>query len=237
VVFIVTGGGRGIGAAVARLAGQRGHAVCVNYLRDRESAESVAADIGRAIAVQADVSVEADVMRLFETVDRGLGKVSVLVNNAGVVAPASPLSGFSADRIARMLAVNVGGTLLCSREAVKRMAAGGAIVNVSSALVRNGAPGNMVDYAATKGAVETLTRGLALEVAEHGIRVNAVRVGIIATDIGGPGTAAQRAERAKGFVPVKRAGDAEEVAQAILWLASDDASYSTGAVLDVSGGV
>jgi NAD(P)-dependent dehydrogenase (short-subunit alcohol dehydrogenase family) len=240
-VTLVTGASRGIGAATAALAASRGHAVCVNYVREREVAEALVEEIrrsgGSAIAVQADVSVEADVDALFTTTERELGPVTTLVNNAGIVAPASRLEDMEASRLSRMLAVNVIGVMLCAREAVRRMASGGAIVNVSSALVRNGAPGNMIDYAASKGAVETFTRGLALEVADRGIRVNAVRAGIIVTGIGGPGTEAQRADRGASMAPMKRAGDAEEVARAILWLASPESSYSTGAILDVSGGI
>jgi NAD(P)-dependent dehydrogenase (short-subunit alcohol dehydrogenase family) len=234
-VIIITGGSRGIGAATARLAAGRGYAVCVNYVNDRKAAEAVAAET-KGIAVAADVSSEADVRRLFDKA-RELGPLAVLVNNAGITAPPSRLEQMDVSRLERMLAVNVLGSLLCAREAVRRMAAGGVIVNVTSALVRNGAPGTMVDYAASKGAIETFTRGLALEVADKGIRVNAVRPGIIATDIQGPATAAERRERAKGFAPMKRAGEADEVARAILWLASGESSYSTGAIIDVSGGI
>ena len=245
-VMMITGGGRGIGAATARLAAEHGYAVCVNYLRDGEAAQAVADDIaragGKAITMAGDVAIEEDVLRLFETTDRELGRVTVLVNNAGIIAPPLPLEKMSGERLARMFAVNVTGTMMCAREAVKRMStrlggSGGAIVNVSTALVRNGAPGTMIDYAASKGAVETLTRGLALEVADQGIRVNAVRPGIIVTGIQGAGSEARRAEMAKGVAPMKRGGEAMEVARAILWLASGEASYSTGAIVDVSGGV
>jgi NAD(P)-dependent dehydrogenase (short-subunit alcohol dehydrogenase family) len=245
-VMIITGGGRGIGAATARLAAERGYAVCLNYLRDHASASEVVADIlrsgGKAIAVPGDVAIDADVMRLFETADRELGRVSALVCNAGIIAPPSKLVDMPTERIERMFAVNVTGTLLCAREAVKRMSTknggpGGTIVMVSSALVRAGAPGNMLDYAASKGAIEIATRGLATEVADQGIRVNAVRPGVIVTGIQGEGTETRRAEMAKGVAPMKRGGEAMEVARAILWLASAEASYSTGAILDVSGGI
>ena len=245
-VIVVTGGGRGIGAAVARLAAEQGYAVCVNYLRDQASAQAVVADIirsgGKAIAFAADVANEKDVMRLFETVDAELGPVTTLVCNAGIVAPPASLSNMPGARLERVFAVNVIGTLLFAREAVKRMStkhggAGGAIVTVSSALVRTGAPNNMIDYAAAKGAIETMTRGLAIEVADQGIRVNAVRPGVIVTGIQGEGSEARRAEMARNAAPMKRGGEAIEVARAILWLASDEASYSTGAILDVSGGI
>lgn len=244
--MIITGGGHGIGAATARLAAEQGYAVCVNYLRDGASAQAVVADIvrsgGKAIAVAADVSIEADVVRLFERVDGDLGIVAVLICNAGIVAPPASLVNMQGARLERVFAVNVIGTLLCAREAVKRMStknggAGGTIVTVSSALVRSGAPNNMIDYAAAKGAIETLTRGLAVEVADQGIRVNAVRPGVIVTGIQGEGTEARRAEMAKGVAPMRRGGEAIEVARAILWLASTEASYSTGAILDVSGGI
>lgn len=239
-VMIVTGGGRGIGAATARLAAERGYAVCINYLKNGKAAETLARDI-RGVAVQGDVASEADVVRLFKTTDEKLGRVSVLVNNAGIVDRGSRVEAMSAERIQRMLAVNVTGSFLCAREAVKRMSTrnggkGGAIVNVSSVAARLGGAGDYVDYAASKGAIDTFTIGLAKEVGAEGIRVNAVRPGVIRTEIhltsGDPG----RVERIGGSAPLQRAGEADEIARTILWLASDEASYITGALLDVSGG-
>jgi len=241
-VMVVTGGGRGIGAATALLAAERGYAVCVNYLKNGAAAERLVKQIGaKAIAVQADVAAEADVVRLFRTVDEKLGRVSALVNNAGIVDRASRVEAMSAERIQRMLAVNVTGSFLCAREAVKRMSTrhggnGGAIVNVSSVAARLGGAGEYVDYAASKGAIDTFTLGLAKEVGPEGIRVNAVRPGVIRTEIhftsGDPG----RVERIGASAPLLRAGEPEEVARTIVWLASDEASYISGALLDVSGG-
>jgi len=241
--MIVAGGGRGIGAATALLAAKRGYAVAVNYLRNSEAAERVVQEIGKgkAIAVAGDVASEADVVRLFKTVDEKLGRVTALVNNAGIVDRGSRVEAMSAERIQRMLAVNVTGSFLCAREAVKRMSTrnggkGGAIVNVSSVAARLGGAGDYVDYAASKGAIDTFTIGLAKEVGAEGIRVNAVRPGVIRTEIhltsGDPG----RVERIGGSAPLQRAGEADEIARTILWLASDEASYITGALLDVSGG-
>jgi NAD(P)-dependent dehydrogenase (short-subunit alcohol dehydrogenase family) len=240
--MIVTGGGRGIGAATALLAAQRGYAVAVNYLRNGEAAERVVREIGaKAIAVAGDVASEDDVVRLFRTVDEKLGRVTALVNNAGIVDLRSRVEDLSAERIQRMLAVNVTGSFLCAREAVKRMStrhggSGGAIVNVSSVAARLGGPGDYVDYAASKGAIDTFTVGLAKEVGGEGIRVNAVRPGVIRTEIhatsGDPG----RVERIGTVTPLQRAGEAEEIARTIVWLASDEASYISGALLDVSGG-
>jgi NAD(P)-dependent dehydrogenase (short-subunit alcohol dehydrogenase family) len=244
-VMIVTGAGRGIGAATARLAAARGYAVCVNYARSRESAESVVAAIkdagGRAVAMQADVGVESQVARMFESVDRELGTVTALVNNAGVIDKQARLGDIDAARIARMFATNVTGPFLCAREAVRRMStrlggAGGAIVNVSSAASRIGGAGEYLDYAASKGAIDTFTMGLAKEVAAEGIRVNAVRPGIIYTEIHAAGGEPGRVDRMKSFVPLGRGGQPEEVAAAILWLLSDEASYITGTILDVAGG-
>jgi NAD(P)-dependent dehydrogenase (short-subunit alcohol dehydrogenase family) len=239
-VMLITGAGRGIGAATARLAAERGYAVCVNYLRDRASAEKLAKEIG-AIAVAGDVSSEGDVARLFKMVDEKLGRLSVLVNNAGIVDVRSRVEEMSAARLQRMFAVNVVGSFLCAREAVKRMArrhggAGGVIVNLSSAAARLGSPGDYVDYASAKGAIDTFTLGLAKEVAADGIRVNAVRPGVIRTEIhatsGDPG----RLERIGATAPLARPGEPEEVARAVLWLASDESSYTTGSIVDVTGG-
>jgi NAD(P)-dependent dehydrogenase (short-subunit alcohol dehydrogenase family) len=244
-VILITGAGRGIGAATARLAARRGFDVCVNYRSNRAAAEAVVADIEaagqRAVAVPADVSVESDVMRLFENCDRALGPLTALVNNAGVLETQMRVETMDAARLQRVFAVNVAGSFLCAREAVRRMSTrhgggGGAIVNVSSAASRLGTPGEYVDYAASKGAIDTFTHGLALEVAEEGIRVNAVRPGIIDTEIHASGGEPDRIQRVKDKVPMKRAGMPEEVAGAILWLLSGEASYTTGAVIDVAGG-
>jgi NAD(P)-dependent dehydrogenase (short-subunit alcohol dehydrogenase family) len=244
-VIIVTGGSRGIGAATALLAAQRGYAVCVNYVSNREAAESLAGKIraagGRAITVAGDVSKEEDVLRLFTTTDQELGRVTALVNNAGILEHQSRLEAMSAERITRVLIANVTGSLLCAREAVKRMSTrhggqGGAIVNLSSMAAKLGGPGEYVDYAASKGAIDAFTIGLAKEVAAEGIRVNAVRPGLIYTDIHASGGEAGRVDRLKDAVPMKRGGTAEEVAHAILWLLSDESSYATGTFIDVSGG-
>jgi len=244
-ILVVTGGSRGIGAATALLAAERGYTVCVNYQSNASAAEKVVNEIrasgGEAIAVQADVSVEADVIRLFETVDRELGRVTALVNNAGILERQMRVEDMSAERLNRILAVNVTGIFLCAREAVRRMSTrhggpGGAIVNVSSVAARLGSPGEYVDYAASKGATDTFTIGLAQEVAPDGIRVNAVRPAFIYTDIHASGGEPNRVDRVKGMVPLRRGGTAKEVAHAILWLLSDEASYSTGTFIDVTGG-
>ena len=243
--LIVTGGSRGIGAATARLAAQRGYAVCINYVQDSDAAEQVAASIhhdgNKAIAVQADVGVESDVVRLFETVDRELGPLTALVNNAATLESQMRLEQMDAARMQRMFATNAIGTMLCSREAVRRMSkkhggGGGAIVNVSSGASRSGSPAEYVDYAATKGAIDTFTVGLAAEVASEGIRVNGVRPGFIYTAMHAKGGEPGRVDRVKMTVPMQRGGQPEEVAAAILWLLSDEASYVTGTILDVSGG-
>lgn len=243
--MIVTGGGRGIGACTARLAGVRGYSVCVNYLRDRESAAGVADSIeqagGSAIAVQADIGVETDILRLFETAEEELGRPTALVNNAARLEEQMRLEAMDAARLHRMFATNIVGTMLCSREAVRRMSrrsggAGGAIVNVSSGAALSGSPGEYVDYAATKGAVETFTVGLAREVAEEGIRVNGVRPGFIYTELHAAGGEPGRVDRVKSLVPMQRGGEPEEVASAILWLLSEEASYVTGTFIDVAGG-
>ena len=244
-VMIVTGASRGIGAATARLAAERGYAVAVNYRDDRKGAEEVAGAIaaagGRAAAIAADIAREADVRALFDETQAKLGPPTALVNNAGILERQTRLDDMDAGRFERVFAVNVIGTLLCSREAVLRMSTrhggkGGVIVNVSSAASRLGSPGEYVDYAASKGAIDTFTIGLAKEVADEGIRVNAVRPGVIYTGIHASGGEPGRVERVKGAVPMKRGGEAIEVARAILWLASDESSYSTGTFIDVSGG-
>ena len=244
-VLVVTGGSRGIGAATARLGGKRGYAVCVSYLRNHAAAEAVVADIrgagGEAAAIQADVSVEADVVRLFKECDDALGPATALVNNAGILEIRSRVEHIDGARLLRVLGTNVIGSFLCAREAVRRMSTryggeGGAIVNVSSAASRLGSPDEYVDYAASKGAIDTFTVGLAKEVATEGIRVNAVRPGPIYTEMHASGGEPQRVERVKSAVPMQRGGEADEVARAILWLLSEEASYSTGAILDVSGG-
>jgi NAD(P)-dependent dehydrogenase (short-subunit alcohol dehydrogenase family) len=245
-VLIVTGASRGIGAATARLAAARGYAVCVNYRRDADAADQVVADLQRsgaeAIAVPADVSREGDVVRLFEECDARLGRLTALVNNAGVLETQARVDAIDAARLSRVLATNVIGSFLCAREAVRRLSTahgggGGAIVNVSSGASRLGSPGEYVDYAASKGAVDTLTIGLAREVAAEGIRVNAVRPGFIYTHIHATGGEPNRVDRVKAFVPMRRGGQAEEVARAILWLLSDEASFTTGSFIDVTGGL
>jgi NAD(P)-dependent dehydrogenase (short-subunit alcohol dehydrogenase family) len=244
-VVLVTGGGRGIGAATARLAAERGHAVCVNYRNNQKAAEDVVASIvsagGTAFAVRADVSSEPDVVRLFETVDARLGLLTALVNNAGVLERQTRVDHIDAARLDRIFATNVRGAFLCAREAVRRMSsahggAGGAIVNVSSRAAQLGAAGEYVDYAASKAALDTLTIGLAKEVAGEGIRVNGVRAGIIYTGIHADGGEPNRVDRLGPTLPMKRGGEAVEVARAILWLLSDEASYSTGTFIDVAGG-
>lgn len=242
---LVTGGSRGIGAATARLAAARGYAVCVNYVSNAAAAAAVVDGIagsgGRAVAVQADVAVEADVVRLFETCDRQLGRLDALVNNAGILETQSRVEDLDAARLQRVFATNVTGSFLCAREAVRRMStkhggAGGGIVNLSSGAARWGSPGEYVDYAASKGAVDTFTIGLAQEVAQEGIRVNAVRAGFIYTDIHASGGEPNRVDRVKAFVPMRRGGTAEEVANAVLWLLSAESSFTTGSFIDVAGG-
>ncbi len=243
--MIVTGGSRGIGAATARLAGEQGYAVCVNYRRDADAAAAVVADIekagSQALAVAGDMSSEKDVLNLFETSDAKLGTPKVLVNNAGIIDVQSRVADYTLERLQRVFAVNITGAFLCAREAVRRMStkrggAGGAIVNVSSVAARLGGPNEYVDYAASKGAMDTMTIGLANEVADEGIRVNAVRPGLIYTDIHTSGGEPGRVDRLKDGVPMKRGGSAQEVARVILWLASDGASYTTGSLVECSGG-
>jgi len=244
-IVLITGGSRGIGAATALLAAQKGYAVAVNYTANSLAADEIVRQIrasgGTAITVKADVGVEAQVMAMFDKVDAKLGRLSALVNNAGVVDVASRVDEMSVARLRRMFDINVLGSFVCAREAVKRMStrhggAGGSIVNVSSVAARLGGPGQYVDYAASKGAIDTFTVGLAKEVALEGIRVNAVRPGIIDTDIHASGGQPDRASQMAPQVPVQRPGTALEVAQAIVWLMSDDASYTTGSMVDVAGG-
>jgi len=244
-IVLITGGSRGIGAATARLAAARGYDVCVNFRRNKDAADGVVSEIAatgsRAVAVAADVSIEADVVRLFQTCDAALGRVDALVNNAGILETQMRLEAMDAARISRVLATNVVGPFICAREAVKRMSTkhggrGGAIVNVSSGASRMGSPNEYVDYAASKGALDTMTIGLSREVAEEGIRVNSVRAGHIYTELHASGGEPNRIERVKNQVPMGRGGTAEEIAHAILWLLSDEASYTTGAFIDAAGG-
>lgn len=244
-VLLVTGGSRGIGAATARLAAQRGYTVCITYLHNQVAAETVVADItatgGRAVAFTADVSVESDVMRLFEHIDEQIGPLAALVNNTGILDQQMRVDQMDVTRLQRIFTTNIVGPFLCAREAVRRMSTryggtGGSIVNVSSIAARLGAPTEYVDYAASKGAIDSFTIGLAKEVATEGIRVNAVRPGAIYTEIHASGGEPQRVDRVKASVPMQRGGQAEEVAYAILWLLSDEASYITGTCLDIAGG-
>lgn len=243
-VLLVTGGSRGIGAATCRLAAKAGWAVAVNYTAHPAAADAVVQAIqtegGRALAVQADVADGAQVLRMFERIDAELGPLTGLVNNAGVVDQRARLDEMDVARWRRMFDINVIGSLLCAREAVRRMStkhggAGGAIVNVSSAAARLGSPGEYVDYAASKGAIDTFTVGLAKEVANEGIRVNAVRPGLIDTEIHASGGRPERLRELAPQIPMQRGGSADEVAQTIVWLLSDAASYTTMSLVDVSG--
>jgi len=244
-VLLITGGSRGIGAATALLASKEGYAVAVNYRANSLAADEVVRQIqangGKAMAVQADVAIEADIMAMFETVDLKFGPLSALVNNAGVVDAASRVDAMSGERLKRMFDINVIGSMICAREAVRRMSTkhggkGGAIVNVSSIAASLGAAGQYVDYAASKGAIDTFTVGLGRELAAEGIRVNAVRPGVIDTEIHASGGQPDRAKTLASVLPMQRPGTAQEVAQAIVWLLSEQASYTTSSLLDISGG-
>jgi len=244
-VIVVTGASRGIGAATAKLAAARGYAVCVNYHRNSKAADEIVEEIiangGNSIAVAADVSLESDVKRLFDIVDTKLGTITALVNNAGIIEKQMRVEDIDAARLNRVFAVNVIGSFLCAREAVRRMSVtrgggGGSIVNVSSAASRLGSAGEYVDYAASKGAIDTLTIGLSREVAGEGIRVNAVRPAFIYTDIHADGGEPGRVDRIKDSLPMKRGGQPVEVANAIMWLLSDEASYATGTFIELAGG-
>lgn len=243
--MVITGGSRGIGAATARMAAERGHDIVVSYVRDADAADRVVADCrsagAAAIAVRSDVAVERDVVMLFDRTIDEFGRVDVLVNNAGILHRAAPLAEFDVDRLEEVVRVNVIGAFVAAREAVRRMStrlggAGGAIVNVSSAASYLGSPNEFIDYAATKGALDTMTIGLAKEVASEGIRVNGVRPGLIETDIHASSGIDDRIARHAPNVPMQRGGHPDEVAEAICWLASDAASYVTGTFVDVSGG-
>ncbi|MFF7395841.1 SDR family oxidoreductase [Achromobacter sp. NPDC008082] len=244
-VMLVTGGSRGIGAAVAKLAARRGYAVGVNYRTHSDAADAVVAEIqregGNALAIQADVSQEDQVVHMFRTLDDRLGRLDALVNNAGILETQMRLDQMDADRLMRVLSTNVIGAFLCAREAVRRMSTrhggqGGAIVNVSSAAARLGSPNEYVDYAASKGALDTLTIGLSKEVAPEGIRVNGVRPGTIYTDMHASGGEPGRVDRLKNVIPLRRGGSVDEVAGAVMWLFSDEAGYTSGSFIDVSGG-
>jgi len=243
-VCIITGGSRGIGAACAELAAEAGLTVCFSYVSNKQAADSVVSEIenagGKAVAVKADVASEADILNLYQEADK-LGTLKALINNAGIVGLSERVEDFSAERLQRMFSVNITGSFLCAREAVKRMSIkhggeGGAIVNLSSAAAYLGSPNQYVDYAASKAAIDTFTKGLALEVADEGVRVNAIRPGLIDTDIHESGGEVDRVKRLEHMVPMKRGGSAMEVAKAIIWLTSDDASYVTGDSINVTGG-
>jgi NAD(P)-dependent dehydrogenase (short-subunit alcohol dehydrogenase family) len=244
-VMLITGASRGIGAATARLAARQGYALCLNFHQREDAANQVLEQVGAAgvsaITVKADVADESQVLQMFEVIDREFGRLDVLVNNAGMLEQQMRLEQMDAARWMRVLGANVIGSFLCAREATKRMSTkhggqGGSIINLSSIAARLGAPGEYIDYAAAKGAIDSMTVGLAREVAGEGIRVNAVRPGVIHTEIHASGGEPDRIERIKASVPMGRGGLAEEIAEAILWLASEQASYTTGALLDVSGG-
>lgn len=244
-VMIVTGGSRGIGACVAKQAAAKGYAVALSYLSNQQQAdavvESITANGGKAIAIQADIAVEQQIIELFQQVDASLGTVTALVNNAGILEQQMRVEAMDAARLNRIFTTNITGSFLCAREAIKRMSTrhggnGGCIVNLSSRASKLGAANEYVDYAASKAAIDTLTLGLAREVADEGIRVNAVAPGAIYTDIHSSGGEPGRVERIKTGIPMQRGGTPEEVANAVLWLASDEASYATGTTIDVAGG-
>ncbi|QRG85490.1 glucose 1-dehydrogenase [Vibrio diabolicus] len=239
-VVIVTGASRGIGAATAKKLAEQGYAVCVNYRAQSEAAHQVVRDIqangGKAIAVQADVSDEQQVLNLFDATENALGSVTHLVNNVGILFTQSPLAEISLERFQKVMNTNVNSCFLCCREAAKRFSTGGAIVNVSSGASCSGAPFEYVDYATSKGAMDTLTKGLSLELADRNIRVNSVRPGFIYTDMHADGGEPNRVDRLSPQIPLKRGGTVEEVANAIAWLLSDEASYVTGSFIDLSGG-
>ncbi len=244
-ILLITGGSRGIGAATARLAASQGYSVCINYQHNHQAAQDVVTAIqrdgGKAVAIAADIASEAELMAMFGQIDQLPGQLAVLVNNAGILDVQMRVEAMDAARLNRIFATNITGSFLCAREAIRRMSTrhggdGGAIVNVSSGAARLGSPGEYVDYAASKGAIDTLTIGLAKELAGEGIRVNAVRPGYIYTDIHTSGGEPGRVDRVKANVPLRRGGQPEEVAEAILWLASAVSSYSTGTFIDVTGG-
>jgi NAD(P)-dependent dehydrogenase (short-subunit alcohol dehydrogenase family) len=244
-IILITGGSSGIGESMAYLASKNGYIVCICYLNNHKSANEIIANIrkegGQAFAFQADISNEKDVEELFKTIDNQVGRITALVNNAGIIESQQKLVEMSGERLSKVFSTNVIGSFLCAREAIKRMSIkndglGGCIVNVSSAAARLGSPFEYIDYAATKGAIDTLTIGLSKEIAEDNIRVNAVRPGIINTEIHAKAGEPNRVERLKASIPMKRGGEAHEVAQTILWLLSDEASYVTGAIVDVTGG-
>ena len=243
--ILITGGSDGIGAVTAVLAAQQGYAVCINYRQNREAANRVVAEIqsngGVAFAFQADISVETEVVNLFAAIDAQVGAITALVNNASIIESQQKLCDMTGERLQKVFATNVIGSFLCAREAIRRMSIlnggqGGSIVNVSSMAAKYGSPFEYIDYAATKGAIDTMTIGLSKEVAEEKIRVNGIRPGMIHTGIHGKAGDPGRVERLKGNIPMKRGGQPEEVAKAILWLLSEEASYVTGTLLDVSGG-
>jgi NAD(P)-dependent dehydrogenase (short-subunit alcohol dehydrogenase family) len=240
LIVLVTGGSRGIGAATSKYLAKQGYSVCVNYISNEIEANKVVAEImdngGIAIAVQADVSKEDDVIRLFNTIDKSLGKITHLVNNAGILLPQMRVSEMTAERINKVLTTNVTSYFLCCREAINRMVGGGSIVNVSSAASRLGSPSEYVDYAASKGAIDTLTIGLSLEVANKNIRVNCVRPGFIYTQMHADGGEENRVERVKSLIPLQRGGSPEEVAASIAFLLSSEASFITGTFVDIAGG-
>ena len=240
-VVLITGSSRGIGAATAVYFARQGYDVCINYKTDLVKAEQVADKIRRcgvrAELVKADVSQESDVSALFSRIDEVFGRLDVLVNNAGVLKPQMPLLNMDAELINQLLTTNITSAFICSREAIKRMLSGSSIVNVSSVAAKTGSPNEYIDYAATKGAIDTLTMGLAKEVGCKGIRVNCVRPGLIYTDMHTDGGEEGRVERLKSNLPLRRGGQPEEVAAAIYFLASDSASFTTGAFIDVAGGL